>query len=343
MKRSTRTKKSLLCGTLSWPVVWCVLVSSLPSTAQPYVEIFAEIKLAICDGHDPTGAADANQRTISLTCVTGTNEWRIESDYIQGGNSAWYFDGTTVYQRLRATGSPAATISTWDSQDGHPLGTLSENIPWLAFCSGGFLKREGRLIPLPVEDLRHTPDRYAYTDKTTIFSDELGLPRTVDLFTSKSLFRASYTEFYKERTDEDRFAKWMQQRLAELPEGVLTFHYAVTESTNFFGHNFPTEFEFFQKGRKYEQNGDWFSRGVGRVKSIRPTTKPEGFLTQGAEQTIVDWRLSDTTDHVDGVVYRSTNASLSPTTDPALQKALATQVEQARRARMPKEKLNAEH
>jgi hypothetical protein len=58
-----------------------------------------------------------------------------------------------------------------------------------------------------------------------------------------------------------------------LQEGALVFHYAVLESTNLLGRNFPTKFEFFQTGRKYEQDGNWFCQGIGRVKSIRQSAK----------------------------------------------------------------------
>jgi hypothetical protein len=44
-------------------------------------------------------------------------------------------------------------------------------------------------------------------------------------------------------------------------------------SDNTLGRNFPTKFEFFQTGRQYEQDGNWFCQGMGRVKSIRPTSK----------------------------------------------------------------------
>jgi hypothetical protein len=74
------------------------------------------------------------------------------------------------------------TIRVWPSQDGHPLGDYGENLPWLAFCSGNYLKREGRLIPLPCAILRHTRDRFAYTDKTITFKDEPRLPKTVALY-----------------------------------------------------------------------------------------------------------------------------------------------------------------
>ena len=62
------------------------------------------------------------------------------------------------------------------------------NIAWLAFCSGPYLRREGRLIPLVCDEGRHTPDRYAYTDETEVFPDAFGLPRSVNLFMSRACY-----------------------------------------------------------------------------------------------------------------------------------------------------------
>ena len=162
----------------------------------------------------------------------------------------------------------------WESRDGHPMGHFGVNIPWLAFCSGTYLKREGRMIPLPAAVLRHCPDRFAYTDITTTFNDESGLPKSVDLFSSRSLFLKSHTDWDKELSFGDRYTEWNQKTTLEIEDGVLVFHYAVLESTNLLGRTFPTKFEFFQTGRQYEQDGNWFCQGRGRVRAIRSSTKP---------------------------------------------------------------------
>ena len=300
---------------------------SISTHAQRYVEISAQIELVSYPAGEPNGAASAKPRTISFVCITGTNEWRIENDFVRSAEDKWFFDGTNVYNSLHAT-RPASeegtdriaktsefanvpferaksnlTINIRPSHDGHPLGDVSVNIPWLAFCSGTYLKRDGRLIPLPASILHHTRDRFAYTDKTETFEDAFGLPRTVDLFTSKSLYQASNDGFDKEYFSENRYMEWAKKIASNLQEGVLMFHYAVTESTNFLGLNFPTRFEFFQNGRKHEQNGDWFCRGIGRVKSIRPSAKPESLFVPSLQQTIVDWRFRDAATSVDSIIY----------------------------------------
>jgi hypothetical protein len=90
-------------------------------------------------------------------------------------------------------------------------------------------------------------------------------------------------------------------------------------------------FEFFQKARPFMQNGDWFWRGTGTVKSISPSAKPEGLFVPSMNQSIVDWRFRDSTIGVDAITYPSTNAFALPTNDPALQKSFKVRVERASR------------
>ena len=151
------------------------------------------------------------------------------------------------------------------------MGDFGVNIPWLAFCSGTYLKREGRIIPLPAAILRHCPDRFAYRDVTTTFDDDLGLPKSIDLFSSQALFLKSHTDWDKELSFGNRYTEWNQKTALKIQDALLVFHYAVLESTNVLGRRFPTKFEFFQTGRRYEQDGNWFCQGTGRVMSIRPS------------------------------------------------------------------------
>lgn len=312
---------------LSNLLVLSLLLGSNFANAQRYVEITGEIAVTSYPGGGTNNAASAKSpRIISFVCVTGTNEWRIENDFVRGGESSWCFDGTNVYESLRMT-----TINIWESHDGHPLGNPGVNIPWLALCSGTYLKREGRLIPLPVDDLHHTPDRFAYSDKTKTFDDGIGLPQAVDLFMSQSLFQTSVDDFEKEWLSPRRYQDYPKSVVSKLPDGALTFHYAATESTNFLGWNFPTQFEYFQVGRKYVQNGDWFCRGIGTVKSIRKSSKPGNLFMPGMQKTIVDWRFRDVASQVNALMYTSTNAFASPTNDPVLQEKFAKRIARMKR------------
>jgi len=346
------------------PVIMRLLVPGMlcftwTAQAQYYVKIATEIALTGYRGDDTNAAAKANPRTISVVCITGTNEWgtaewRIEHDWLRNALNKWFFDGTNVYESLQVTSpmsqdaqramsqarGPAIvpfeiagsnlTINIWTSTDGHPMGDQGVNIAWLAFCSGKYLKRPGRLVPLPVEMLRHTRDRFAYTDKTWTFEDELGLPRTIDLYLSRSLFVASEKEFDREYFFGDRYTAGIEKRAATLPEGERFFHYQVSESTNFMGWVFPTKFEFFQNGRKFEQNGDWCWRGVGAVKGIAVSARPDGLFNPAMQQSVVDYRLRDATASVDGIIYTWTNSFAAQTSDPFVQKVFEKYVARAK-------------
>jgi hypothetical protein len=247
--------------------------------AAQFVEISAEIETFGYRLGDTNSIARAKPKTVHVVCVTGSKEWYIENDFQE--RQKWFFDGTNVLCRTwplaapnaSEEGNPKIRKEVWESRDGHPLGHFGVNIPWLAFCSGIYLKREGRLIPLPAAVLRHCPDRFAYTDVTTTFADDLGLPRSLDLFSSQALFLKSHADWDKELSFGDRYTEWNRKTALKIQDGVLVFHYAVLESTNCLGRNFPTKFEFFQTGREYEENGNWFCQGTGRVKWIRPATK----------------------------------------------------------------------
>jgi hypothetical protein len=331
-----------------------MLLIAFPQWAMAqFVEISAEIELTNYRTGQTNTPVDAKPRLISAVCITGSNIWRIQDDWVLGGLNKWFFDGTNIYETLQVVSPPSQemqrvlervggpamvpfdtaksnlTINIWSSSDGHPLGDETINIEWLAFCSGAYLQREGRLIPLVCEDLRHTPDRYAYTDKTEVFPDGLGLPRSVDLFMSKEHYLSSVEDFYKGWGL--RYLKWMQRAVTNVTEGALMFHYTVTATTNFLGWTFPLRFEFFQKGRDFLQNEGWFKQGVGILKSIREVNAPEGPFNPRMSQTIVDWRFRDEASGTDGNIYSWTNQFTPQTEDPGLQDIFKVRVGQARR------------
>ena len=261
-----------------WLIALCLGLVPVRNHSAEFVEIAAEIETFGYRLGDSNSVAKAKPQTVNVRCITGSTEWYIEHDF--HARQEWAFDGTNVVcvsaplSGTSAQGNAKIRKEIWPSRDGHPMGEFGVNMPWLAFCSGPYLKRENRSVPLPCGILRHCPDRFAYTDVTTTLDDKLGLPRSVDLFTSKARFLAAKTEWDQEHGFGDRYTEWNRKNAANLQEGLLVFHYAVLESTNVLGRTFPTKFEFFQTGRPYEQMGDWFCQGVGRVKSIRPSTRP---------------------------------------------------------------------
>ena len=250
------------------------LLLPLSSLAQQFVEISAEIETRGYRLGDTNSIAKAKPKIFSVFCITGSGQWYIEDDF--SWQQKWLFDGTNVVCKAQTK-----AVEDWSqlraSRDGLPLGDFGVNLPWLAFCSGSFLQREGRTIPLTGAVLQDCPDRFAYKDMTTTFPDEFGLPRSLDLFTSKALFLKSHTDWDKEHSFGDRYTKWNEQTALKIQDGILVFHYAVLESTNLLGRTFPTRFEFFQTGRQFEQDGNWLCQGAGRVKSIRPSNRPPAF------------------------------------------------------------------
>jgi hypothetical protein len=332
----------------SWLFLFC-LVFTIQNGAAQFVEISAAIDLISFRSGDTNAEATAKPGTISVICITGPGRWRIENDWSLNGVNKWFFDGTNVYKSLqivkpqetsvrKAGGLPSVpfdearsnlTINIWPSPDGHPLGDEAVNIPWLAFCSGTYLKRQDRLIPLPAEMLRHTPDRYAYSDQTATFKDALGLPRSLDLFLSKSRYLISVEDFY--RGWGTRYLERMKAAVTNLHQGTRTFHYSVTATTNFLTWTFPLRFEFFQQGRDFIQNGDWHKRGTGTVKSIREVAEPKSLFDPGLNQTIVDWRFRDEATGTDANLYTWTNAVTPQTNDTVLQEKFKQRIEMARR------------
>lgn len=337
-------------GCLSCLLVLGSFLGSIGAHAQRFVEISAEIQTVTYRSGHTNDAARAVRKTFSLVCIVGTNEWRIDNNFPVNAEVKWLFDGTNVYENLHLTNQPAAQmtarlrelklasvpfeqsksnviVTITPSIDGHPLGNVGVNIPWLAFCSGTYLKRPGRLLPLPVATLRHAPDGFGYSDRTVTFEDDLGLPRSVDLFTSKSRYEASVSNFIHKTFHGTRDAEIGKHKTSGFSEDILKFHYAVTKSTNFLGWNFPLQFEYLQN--EPGGDGNWVPRygGFGKVISIRASAKPESIFVTDKQLNIVDRRFRHDTKNVDSIVYRSTNAYAMPTNDLALQARFAARVE----------------
>jgi hypothetical protein len=94
------------------------------------------------------------------------------------------------------------------------------NIPWLAFCSGPYLKSEDRWIPPPSWDQATMYDRSS--NNTSVFKDGLGLPINVELYSTNQPL----------------------------------WHYRTVGFTNVLGWNFPQEFHLAQYRRNF-QTGVW--------------------------------------------------------------------------------------
>lgn len=314
----------------------CVTISIHLVQAQQYVEVTAEMEtLSYKLGEDLRQGTNPIRSRYSLVCTIGTNDWRIDTSRADH-NGQWWFDGTNLYENLATTSHSSVHVRS--SNDGHPCGDLNVNLPWLAFCSGTYLKRPNRLIPFPLTNCRHAPDWFAYTDKTVTFGDTLGLPRYVDLYASDKLFDASVTNgVFRGKRDPSTWRRGSTGFKWDLPDGALRFHYAVTESTNFQGWNIPLKSEWTFS---VHEDGQLFTRdgGSAKVTAIRVSGKPKSVIVLGASnQNIVDWRFRDPVSGAEAIIYDATSTHVAATNDPALQKT----VQRTNCARAPQAKVTS--
>jgi hypothetical protein len=173
-------------------------------------------------------------------CVVGTNRWFIECGNTKTRNSYW-FNGTNILEQISGGVPVESLASVSKSADGNPgrpvrvADRMTFNtrgrICWLAVCSGPCLKRDGRKIFPPDDMWKESFLAFSgWTDKTTVFADSLGLPKSLTLLTTNN-------------------------------QPIL--QYQVHESTNFLGWNIPLEFYLVQ----YIQTGtnvwglDWTAKG----------------------------------------------------------------------------------
>jgi putative flippase GtrA len=331
-------------------VIWLVMIIAVQlgtaawSQAADFVQISARINVI-----ENRNEAE-EMRSYSVLCTVGTNEWRIENDFMQGAECKWHFDGTNVYSSIRPISPPSKeisekiqkgmrlaivpfdiaksnlTIRIYPSSDGVPLGDQGANIPWLAFCSGSYLRRPARLIPMPVAESRYEAYAFAYSDKTDVFEDALGAPRTIELFADKSLIAASVKrDSFRGKHDVDLWAR----KRPNFESGSLRFQYAVIESTNVQGWNVPLKFEYSELVPTTSGIVVTQSHGFGIVTNICPSGQPNLLFVPSLAQTVVDYRFSNAAKGIDGLVYRFTNSAALPKADPMLQRKLSAQLAKA--------------
>jgi hypothetical protein len=310
-------------------VLFSILLGIAASAqAQHYLEAKGVIDFVYYDSDHTNDPIKVD--SIHFVCAFGTNEWRIDNDYSQNGINQRYFDGTNVFNRVQITKPAPAKINDlivkkWGATPvpfevaqsnlqinvqttfgGHPFGNEGVNLPWLALCSGTYLKLKERLIPPSFGDLPNAVDAYAYYDKTKCFDDTLGLPQTLDLYTSDSLHETSVNQYFHRVKGE------LPRHREGFGNDILKFHYEVKSYTNVLGWAVPMEFSFFQNDWR---NGTWYLRfrGTGKVLSIEPIGPPSGILVAGAPQTIVDYRFHSDAKFVNGIVYVITSNTLPAT------------------------------
>jgi hypothetical protein len=327
--------------------------ASEPALEGQYIEISAEIKQTNYSRHGNGMSVVEKPRVYHVDCIISTNAWKIQTGYIPYVKDVWCYDGTNVYRGLGITNTnnyaleeaviskmkhpprlvdPQSslsneTISIYSSPGGHPLGHPGINIPWLAFCSGGYLKEKDRVIPLPCVDIRIASDAFAYNDRTETFDDNFGLPKKIDLLTSKSRYLKGLEDQRNPR--DGRVARVKRLGIApSVADGEVRFHYEVLTSTNFRDWNCPITFYYVQY-RKDKLTG-WQPEvsGVGTVNNVHEQSPFEGTVfDSGKSYTARDYRFRHPTKVLDSISYTVTNPVIPPTNDPLLQAKFALAAE----------------
>jgi hypothetical protein len=216
------------------------------------------------------------------------------------------------------------------SPDGAMLGNMGANIPWLAFCSGTYLKRSGRIIPFPVTvNGMDDPQAFAYSDKTTCFDDTFGLPKLVEFFTSQKLAAASLQNERLTRNQRVEQVR-LENNRTRISDGILRFRYEVTQETNFLGIAYPKEFSLVFYTISPQGDAKRSGMGTGRLISIREGVKPANLFRPDLRQVIVDDRFRSQDKQVDGIIYRTNISNVPVTNDATLLRIFAQTEKQAR-------------
>ena len=294
---------------------------------------------------DPTNAGRMVENTHHYTavCTMGRSRWRIDHDFLKNGEASLMFDTTNVYQLTRET-KPMDTamaakleeleldkklgldiemfpeaysnrfIDIWPGD--LPLNDVGANLPWLAFCSGHYLKKKGRVLPLLFNNIRYTPGAFACRDETSCSDDELGLPRSVDWKYSAAALAKSLDNPLLSRSD------YMMKRYSlsgkGIKDGALRSRYTVLEWTNYSGRHIPTKFEHLQCAPHVEWSSNPWFKAVGQVANIRHAPEPKSVFLLDTNQWVTDYRFRSSAKLIDFIHYRWPSNAIPSTSDPSL-------------------------
>jgi hypothetical protein len=242
------TRRWSLAAASAKLVAFSLLVAvPLRGNAAQFVQITAELRSTNWIGFGVGPVSEQQEASHTVRCVVGTNTWFVEEDFADNEKVAYLFTGTNIIEHFVVNDKSVPqekTTQVHNSPHGKPIGADVANVGWLAFCSGTYLKQSGRLIPLPVEAPYWLES--ACSDRTMVFDDGLGLPKSVDLYATN---------------------------------GQCICHYEVLQSTNFLGWTFPLRFKLTQYGGPGECSGgpSWWGADlvlVGQATSIQAGREP---------------------------------------------------------------------
>jgi hypothetical protein len=252
------------CALRAWIGIFALCIAPFMGGAANYTEITVELNSTW------QSQSRTNQRRVTGTCLVGSNDWYIAGDFLQNAKVEYWLVGKNVVERKLITssmyleqakqyasekilrkGPPLMVAGHYRAGEvftkihpspfGQPASHTVEGVIWLAFCSGDYLKRLGRQIPMPIGP---SSQAFGYTDKTLLFDEPLGLPKSVQLFGTN---------------------------------GTLGCEYEVLATTNHLNRTFPVHFRVMQLGQPDNGNVRLSSRTdlEGRVTLIRSGKKRE--------------------------------------------------------------------
>jgi hypothetical protein len=326
--------------------VGCVFAPSAAFThpsgdLDQYIQITAGIDVT-SSRPDATNANRTVNKTWHYTavCTIGANCWRIDDDASANAEASFLCDMTNVYKLIRITKrlpsfppsgaalahklgldrEPSAEVYSRRyieiSPGELPLADVGADLPWLAFCSGHYLKEKDRVLPLLFTSIRITADAFAYVDRTSCFDDSLGLPKSVDWYFSTARFAKGLNDPRLSRGDYMMKMRSILQRGAS--DGALRSRYTVHEWTNWSGLHIPTKFELLECGMGGVWNSQRWSKAVGQVASIRRAAEPKAVLLESTNQIVNDYRFRSAGKLLDFIHYEWPSHVVPSTNDPSL-------------------------
>lgn len=313
------------------------------ASAAPGWVSHLEVKLRISETN-LSAAAHPTVTTWNVRCVLGTNDWFLEHMHTPNALNTYFPYGSNVLQITRLTSQiqvseqikqllPSAIVKTlnhtpsesdWDfltiSPGELPLDDIGVQLPWLALCSGSYLRGKNRLLPLPSAMVRFAPGAFGYRDETQTFRDTLGLPNDIRFIASTRLFASAMRDKSLVRVgmNSGQIRRAVNPHTI-LPDGFVRASYQVLSHTNVIDWTIPTRFlyEEFVPGKE----SNLLVRAAGGVvEAIEAAPAPTMNLSQSDRYSVADYRFRHSIKLVDQIHYAITNGKIPPTSNPALQR-----------------------
>jgi len=200
------------------------------------------------------------------------------------------------------------------------MANLGANLIWMAYCSGSYLRTPNRLLPIPGLPVREVISAFACEDKSTVFEDDLALPRHIDFLTLRQGLDNEDVHQYLSRTEANARSRFHRHLPAGEKDGQLKAQYIVLAHTNILGVAVPLSFHYVQYHRTPRDSWGKQLEVSAKVLELRTSRKPSPVLRAHALQHVIDMRFRHPVRRLDSIAYTLTNSVLPPTNDARLVK-----------------------